>query len=85
MVDSAGKSGSPTASPDAHAARAPLVLTVDEAAKLLRVNRKTVYDAIARKQLPGVRRLGRTIRIHRQTLLSWLAGQGRVPRSGGNR
>jgi excisionase family DNA binding protein len=63
----------------------PEVLTVDEVAELLRINRKTVYDCIARRQLPGVSRLGRTIRIHRETLLQWLAGQGRVPRSRGKR
>lgn len=59
----------------------PHTLTVDEAAALMRVNRKTVYEIIAAGQVPGVRRLGRTIRIHRETLLRWLAdGQGRAPR-----
>lgn len=57
------------------------VLTVDEAAALLRVNRKTLYELIQRDELPGVRRLGRAIRIHRPTLIQWLADQGRVPRS----
>jgi excisionase family DNA binding protein len=59
----------------------PAVLTVDEAAGLLRVNRKTLYELIQRGELPGVRRLGRAIRIHRPTLIRWLADQGRVPRS----
>jgi excisionase family DNA binding protein len=44
-------------------------LTVDEAACVLRVDRKTVYESIRRKRLPGVLRLGRTIRIRRSALL----------------
>lgn len=60
----------------------PVVLTVDELAELLRVNHKTVRDAIARGEIPGVRRIGGTIRIHRDTVISWLAsGQGNVSRS----
>jgi excisionase family DNA binding protein len=47
----------------------PEMLTVDEAAALLRVNRKTVYEAIRRKQLPGVIHLGRTIRVSRSALV----------------
>ena len=61
---------------------APSVLTVDELAALLRVNRKTVYDALARGEIPGARRIGRRYRILRDRVLEWLAtGQGRVSRS----
>lgn len=60
----------------------PAVLTVDELARLLRVERKTVYTLIAQGELPGVRRVGRSIRIFRRAVLDWLAsGQGRVSRS----
>lgn len=60
----------------------PEVLTVEEAAELARVNRKTFYLCIQRGEVPGVRRFGRVIRIHRATLLEWLAhGQDRVPHS----
>ena len=60
----------------------PTVLTVDEVARVLRVDRKTIYELIRRGELPGVRRLGRSVRIHRPTVLAWLAeGQGRVSRS----
>ena len=52
------------------------VLTVDEAAGLLRVNRKTLYDAIERGQVPGVLQVGRVIRIGRAALLAYLAGAG---------
>jgi excisionase family DNA binding protein len=55
---------------------APTFLTVEEAAELLRVNRKTLYEAIRLGQVPGVARLGRTRRIHRDTLLTWRPGNG---------
>lgn len=59
----------------------PPILTVDELAELLRVNRKTAYAAISAGEVPGVRRIGNTIRLHRDTVLAWLAeGQARVPR-----
>lgn len=49
------------------------LLTVSEAADLLRVDRKVVYSLAGRGGLPGVRRVGRSIRIHKKTLLSWLS------------
>jgi excisionase family DNA binding protein len=64
----------------------PVVLTVDEVAAIMRVDRKTIYGVIARGEMPGVRRLGRSVRLHRDTVLRWLAdGQGRAPRSRGSR
>lgn len=60
----------------------PVVLIVDELATLLRVNRKSAYAAIQRGEVPGVRRIGRTVRVHRDTVLAWLSqGQDRAPRS----
>ena len=53
----------------------PEVLTVDEVAELLRVNRKTVYAAIQRREFPGARRIGATIRVSRDAVLKWLDGQ----------
>ena len=50
----------------------PVVLTVDELAKLFRLNRKTVYEAINRGAIAGVRRFGRIIRIDRDGALAWL-------------
>jgi excisionase family DNA binding protein len=46
-------------------------LTVDEAASLLRVDRKTIYTAIAARQIDHMR-LGRVIRIPRTVLQSWM-------------
>ncbi|RKH50425.1 DNA-binding protein [Corallococcus interemptor] len=55
---------------------APEFLTVDEAAALLRVNRKTLYELIRLTQLPGVLHIGRSIRIRRDALLAWRPGNG---------
>lgn len=55
----------------------PFALTVDEAADLLRVDRKTLYSAISEGSVPGVLRLGRTIRIARDALLKWASASGR--------
>jgi excisionase family DNA binding protein len=51
----------------------PPVLTVEEVADLMRIDRKTAYAAIADGGVPGVRRLGRCIRVSRDVLLNWLA------------
>lgn len=60
----------------------PEVLTVDEAAGLLRMTRSSVYGAIRRKELPGVRRIGRSIRLHRDAVLQWfVSSQPSVSRS----
>jgi excisionase family DNA binding protein len=48
------------------------LLTVDEVGALLRISRKAVYALIERQQLPGVRRIGRRVRIDRRQLLDWL-------------
>ncbi|RKH00221.1 helix-turn-helix domain-containing protein [Corallococcus carmarthensis] len=53
---------------------APEFLTVEEAAALLRVNRKTLYESIRLGQVPGVFHLRRSIRIHRDALLAWRPG-----------
>jgi excisionase family DNA binding protein len=58
----------------ARAITLPPALTVDEAARLLRVNRKTLYDAVRDGRVPGVVRMGRSIRIGRDALLDWLKG-----------
>lgn len=58
----------------------PPVLTVEELASLLRVNRNTAYQALARGEIPGARRIGRTVRVFRDAVLEWLRGQGRVSR-----
>jgi len=56
----------------------PAVLTVEEVANILRVNRKTVYEAVARKEIQGYLRIGRVIRFSREAFLEWLRSQGCV-------
>jgi excisionase family DNA binding protein len=60
------------------------MLTVEEAADFLRVNRKTLYEAVRLGTIPGVVRIGRNIRINRSTLLGWVQGNG-GPALGENR
>ncbi|NPD22144.1 DNA-binding protein [Corallococcus sp. AB018] len=55
----------------------PEFLTVDEAAGLLRVNRKTLYESIRLGQVPGVVRVGKSLRIRRAALVGSSVGEGR--------
>jgi excisionase family DNA binding protein len=57
-------------------------MDVRELTALLGLNRRTVYNLIACGQIPGVRRLGRRIVVHRGTVIRRLGnGQGSIPRS----
>ena len=58
----------------------PCIMTVDEIAVLLRLNRKTVYDLAWQGKIP-VCRIGRSLRANRETLMRWLA-EGATPREG---
>jgi excisionase family DNA binding protein len=65
--------------------REPEVLTVPELAALLRMNAKSAYDLVARGKIPGATKVGRLWRVHRPTVVSWLAGQISAPRPNGGR
>jgi len=56
---------------------APAVVTAPELAALLRVNRKTIYEAAQRGEIPGAFRVGRSLRFSRSLVLAWL-GQDRL-------
>jgi excisionase family DNA binding protein len=56
----------------------PLVLTVDEARRVLRIGRRQLYQAIARRDVHTVK-VGRTIRIPRSSLEAWLAESDHEP------
>jgi len=58
--------------------RFPRLLTVDEAADLLRTSRRAIYAMIARRQLPGVVRIRRRVLLRADDLLHWL-DQKRAP------
>jgi excisionase family DNA binding protein len=53
-------------------ARLPILLTIEDAAELLRTSRRAVYAMIERRQLPGVVRLGRRVLLRSEELLHWL-------------
>ena len=48
------------------------LLIVEEVAVLLRTTPKAIYAMVERRQLPGVRRIGRRVLFCRTTLLDWL-------------
>ena len=56
----------------------PVLLTVDEAANLLRTTRRGIYAMIARRQLPGVIHIRRRVLVRATDLLHWL-DQKRAP------
>jgi len=56
----------------------PLVLTVDEARRVLRIGRRQLYQAIARRDVHTLK-VGRSIRIPRSSIEAWLAEPGREP------
>ena len=58
----------------------PMLVTVSEAADLLRTSREAVYAMVARGQIPGVTRIGRRVLIRSHDLLDWL-DQKRAPSS----
>lgn len=56
----------------------PMLLTVDEAAALLRTTRRAIYAMIERRQVAGVIRIRRRVLFRADDLLHWL-DQKRAP------
>ena len=56
----------------------PVLLTVDDAADLLRTTKHAIYAMIERRQLPGITRIGRRVLLRADELLHWL-DQKRAP------
>jgi excisionase family DNA binding protein len=50
------------------------VLCADEVAQWFGLDRKTVYAAVARGEIPH-RRVGKRVLFHRNALLAWLTGE----------
>jgi excisionase family DNA binding protein len=61
-----------------HTSALPMLLTVDDAASLLRTTKRAIYAMIARCQLPGVIRIRRRVLLRADDLLHWL-DQKRAP------
>jgi excisionase family DNA binding protein len=55
-----------------------MLLTVDDAANLLRTTRRAIYAMLERRHLPGVIRIRRRVLIRSAELLEWL-DQKRAP------
>ena len=56
----------------------PILLTVDETARLLRTTRRAIYVMAERRLLPGVTRIGRRMLIRSSDLLRWLDANRRA-------
>ena len=56
----------------------PVLITIDEAAELLRTTRRAIYAMVERRQLPGVIRIRRRVLFRADDLLDWL-DQKRAP------
>ncbi len=56
----------------------PLLLTVKEAAKLLRISRNLAYELVAQRRLPSIY-LGRRILIPRHGLERWIVQEAGPP------
>jgi excisionase family DNA binding protein len=57
----------------------PELLTIEESARLLRIGRSRAYEMAASGTMPGLVRLGRSLRVSRRALLRWVdshAGEG---------
>jgi excisionase family DNA binding protein len=57
----------------------PLLLRPSEVARLLAVSRSRTYEMIARGELPGIVRIGRSVRVSRQALVDWIDRQAAEP------
>lgn len=66
---SAGEAATPAPTPVKQAAE---VMTADEVAEMLRLDRKTVYDYAGRGVIPS-RRIGKRMLFSREALALWLA------------
>lgn len=49
----------------------PLMLTVEETARVLRIGRNSAYEAVAGGSIPSIR-IGRKIRVPRRALAAWI-------------
>lgn len=53
----------------------PMVLTIEEVARTLRISRSAAYEAVRRGEIPSVR-IGRTLRVPRHRILELIGGEG---------
>jgi excisionase family DNA binding protein len=81
-VKASDRSEQPASSEPPSPSPSPEICRPAELARYLGLSTRSVYEYIRRKELPGVRMLGRSVLIHLPTVIAWVAdGQGGGPRS----
>lgn len=50
----------------------PELLSIEQTAQLLKIGRSRAYSMAAAGQLPGVIRIGRSLRVSRERLAAWI-------------
>lgn len=60
----------------------PILLKATEAARALNVSRSKLYELMAAGSLPGVVKIGRSVRISRHSLERWVREQTGEPAAG---
>jgi len=61
-------------------AERPEVLSIEEAAKELRIGRSRAYEMAAAGTMPGLFRIGRSLRVSRRDLSAWVEQQANASR-----
>ena len=54
---------------------APALLRIPELAEYLAISRSKAYQLVAADALPGIVRIGASVRVHRAILAAWLEAQ----------
>lgn len=54
------------------------LVTVVEAGEIMGVGRSKAYELVKEDRMPGLVRLGKSVRVHRQVLLDWLEAEARA-------
>ncbi len=62
----------------------PILLRAEEGAALLNISRTKFFELMATNSLPGVVRIGRSVRISRAALERWVEEQSGEPRGIGS-
>ena len=58
-----------------------IYLTIPEAAEALNLNPFYVYKLAQSGEIPGVKRFGRAVRVHRETLENWARNEAQGDQS----
>jgi excisionase family DNA binding protein len=57
----------------------PALLSIEEAARLLNIGRTRAYEMAAAGTMPGVLHIGKSVRVSRKRLESWIDEQAGIP------